>query len=62
MFEKMKISLFFLCHTQKNVMYAGPEGIEPPSKVLETSILPLNYGPTLYFNYQIVPLLVAFAE
>ena len=24
---------------------AGPEGVEPPSKVLETSILPLNYGP-----------------
>ncbi len=24
---------------------AGVEGIEPPSKVLETSILPLNYTP-----------------
>lgn len=24
---------------------AGPGGVEPPSKVLETSILPLNYGP-----------------
>ena len=25
---------------------AGVEGIEPPSKVLETSILPLNYTPS----------------
>lgn len=24
---------------------AGVEGIEPPSKVLETPILPLNYTP-----------------
>jgi hypothetical protein len=24
---------------------AGAEGIEPPPKVLETSILPLNYAP-----------------
>lgn len=27
--------------------YAGAEGIEPPSKVLETPILPLNYAPYL---------------
>ncbi len=26
---------------------AGVEGIEPPSKVLETSILPLNYTPNV---------------
>src|SRR5690606_27022830 len=24
---------------------AGPEGFEPPFLVLETSVLPLNYGP-----------------
>lgn len=29
---------------------AGPEGIEPPPEVLETSVLPLNYGPSLIFR------------
>lgn len=24
---------------------AGPEGIEPPIEVLETSVIPFNYGP-----------------
>ena len=27
------------------IVGAGPSGVEPLSKVLETSILPLNYGP-----------------
>ncbi len=26
---------------------AGPEGIEPSLTVLETVVLPLNYGPTV---------------
>lgn len=30
--------------------YAGPEGIEPPPEVLETPVLPLNYGPSLIFR------------
>lgn len=29
---------------------AGPEGIEPSSRVLETPILPLNYGPKISFH------------
>ena len=31
--------------TQEINFHAGAEGIEPSSKVLETSILPLNYTP-----------------
>ena len=27
---------------------AGPDGIEPSSRVLETPILPVNYGPILF--------------
>lgn len=34
---------------QKNsllgLFFAGPEGIEPPIEVLETSVIPFNYGP-----------------
>ena len=26
---------------------AGPDGIEPSSRVLETPILPVNYGPMI---------------
>ena len=26
-------------------LFAGAEGFEPPSSVLETAILPLNYAP-----------------
>ncbi len=29
---------------------AGAEGIEPSSKVLETSVLPLNHAPTAQFR------------
>ena len=29
-------------------MLAGPPGLEPGTSVLETEILPLNYGPKLY--------------
>jgi hypothetical protein len=28
-----------------NLLRAGPLGIEPRSSVLETDVLPLNYGP-----------------
>lgn len=31
---------------------AGPEGIEPSSRVLETPILPVNYGP-MELNYKL---------
>ncbi len=34
--------------------FAGLDGIEPSSKVLETSILPVNYSPSvskLIFNF-----------
>jgi hypothetical protein len=33
--------------------YAGPEGIEPPIEVLETSVMPFNYGPKIciLFDY-----------
>ena len=30
-----------------NIIFAGTEGIEPSSSVLETGILPLNYEPIL---------------
>ena len=32
---------------------AGPEGIEPPIAVLETAVIPFNYGPikTLLFYH-----------
>ena len=28
---------------------AGPEGIEPPIAVLETAVMPFNYGPMAIF-------------
>lgn len=41
----------------QNVSYkmAGAEGIEPSSKVLETSVLPLNQAPSGYLLYLTLP-------
>ena len=36
-------------------MMAGAEGIEPSSKVLETSVLPLNQAPSGYLLYLTLP-------
>gem|GEM_PF-4396116 len=40
-------------HEQSELNVAGPEGIEPPTKVLETSIMPFNYGPKFSLLYMI---------
>ena len=42
-----KLFLILNCRFVDSADDAGAEGIEPPSKVLETSILPLNYAPSL---------------
>lgn len=36
--------------TRRKISNAGLEGVEPSSKVLETSILPLNYRPKRICN------------
>lgn len=43
---------FYSCHLLltnafTHLSVAGVEGIEPPTKVLETSIMPFNYTPSV---------------
>ena len=47
------------CKTKKDpkvfgCVLAGAEGIEPSSKVLETSVLPLNHAPTARIQASVI--------
>ena len=43
---------------------AGQEGIEPPTEVLETSVIPFNYWPKMksYFNFSLSLCSVTFLQ
>jgi hypothetical protein len=41
---------------------AGQEGIEPPTEVLETSVIPFNYWPTDYLSFSLSLCSVTFLQ